>query len=577
MRTVEQNGYKLELDQSNQALSLEIPERQVGQSRLLPTLASGSLNKQSFVSASALAAKAKLFDDGLLAAVEILSQRSSEDFGGKAYMLSTLASLLGESALPSGRDPVSLILAANRLGGSKATVPDWIADDVEQGITAFLSDERASKPVGFYTWTKELESIFQQDRLLQCELEGQEGIAAIVTAINSDEKLKTTYKRHINLISKLTNPLRKKDLQGLLDQKEPLIPPRGLHFFPPSRSHETDLVQRLFGNSPIPEGFDLLSTMIARIRSGELTLTPSPDSGWYDLQTWALEPLVTPESTPESSHLKLHESYRSYLLDLFRSLMSLTREGQIKQLDIPCCGSAAMLPPTDITICPELSAEPTLEFYLRRSLSYRFVRRILSETFGSRALERVPRLTADGATRSSLDAELSQMEGLFYGAYLTVAQQLGVPIQNPSGLGSGRGSQSDAELFLSWLNHLGQDLDLSRDTRMMVPVFYDVQRRKTKAWVFLGWTSAQLLVSFAREPQVISLEKTGPQPATALMHPSQSLLSEGEKPRVRFTQSLYNLDYPVMAEIYVERILNREEFQSHCTRYETAESILSHL
>jgi hypothetical protein len=38
---------------------------------------------------------------------------------------------------------------------------------------------------------------------------------------------------------------------------------------------------------------------------------------------------------------------------------------------------------------------------------------------------------------------------------------------------------------------LGSDRDVSRDARMMVPIFHDEQRKKTKVWAFLGWRTTQ--------------------------------------------------------------------------------------
>jgi hypothetical protein len=41
--------------------------------------------------------------------------------------------------------------------------------------------------------------------------------------------------------------------------------------------------------------------------------------------------------------------------------------------------------------------------------------------------------------------------------------------------------------------------------------------------------------------------------------------------------SAYALAYPVFAETYVSRLLNRDEFRAHCDRYRTQSAILAHL
>jgi hypothetical protein len=39
------------------------------------------------------------------------------------------------------------------------------------------------------------------------------------------------------------------------------------------------LVERLFGDRPIPDGPDLMSELIRRVRSGEISLIPTAESG----------------------------------------------------------------------------------------------------------------------------------------------------------------------------------------------------------------------------------------------------------------------------------------------------------
>ena len=75
--------------------------------------------------------------------------------------------------------------------------------------------------------------------------------------------------------------------------------------------------------------------MIRRIRTGELNLEPGAESGWYDYQIWALEALVIPERMPEGDRLYLDEEYRKLLIELFKGLLTLTRETHVKQLEMP--------------------------------------------------------------------------------------------------------------------------------------------------------------------------------------------------------------------------------------------------
>ena len=41
---------------------------------------------------------------------------------------------------------------------------------------------------------------------------------------------------------------------------------------------------------------------------------------------------------------------------------------------------------------------------------------------------------------------------------------------------------------------------------MMVPVFFDTQRRKTKVWAFLGWRAVSVAVGYRVEPAILAIE-----------------------------------------------------------------------
>jgi hypothetical protein len=47
--------------------------------------------------------------------------------------------------------------------------------------------------------------------------------------------------------------------------------------------------------------------------------------------------------------------------------------------------------------------------------------------------------------------------------------------------------------------------------------------------------------------------------------------------QVEFQFNVQSLAYPVTAEIYVERILDRDEFRRHCDRFKTRSEILKNL
>ena len=576
VRTITQDGFRVQLDLSNQVLRLSMPEdwgwspddsRGKAEAAIMPTLA--ELDSVRFVSASVLAQKAKQFDDGLYAAVELAAQRGVGNFAGKASLLRSIVSSVNQQ--PSSQALVT-VLAGGKLGRPAMDLPAVARQPVQQAIDEFLRDDVLSKPIAFYTWTDELAAIFQQDHMLQTELRDKAGTEALIKILSADKKARAAYEAYLALVSHLTNPLAYPDLREQLaafDRGRLNAPAKDIYFFPPSRAYETDLVQKLYGGRPIPEGFSLIDEMIKRIQAGKLKLLPTADSGWYDYQTWALEPLVIPEKMPEAEHLALDLTYRKQLLELFKGILALTRETHIKQLEVLNKSDACKPSGEEVVIgiYPELNAEPLATYYFRRAWSYYFIRTVLAGAFGPSALENMHRLTAAGPVRVSLAEELRSMEGIFYGAHVSVCRQLGAAPVISSYIGSGKANDADLAAFASWRDKLSGDPDIGQDSRMMVPVSYEILRNKTKAWVFLGWTSKLVTVNFDRSPAATVFDKAG------------KSVEQGaaDAPRLVFHDTSYSLAYPVTAEVYVTKILDRNEFREHCDHYKTRSAILANL
>ncbi len=578
IREINKNGYRIRLDLGTQVLRLSVPEdiyysggfergddiSKKEEAKIIPTLAEASNNQ--FISASLLAQKAKQFDDGLYAAVDLAAQQGAGAFGGKASLLSSLVQCLAQSSAAPPAKAVVTIASAGKIGRPELELPRAYRKPVQQAIDEFNQDELRSKPIGFYTWNDQLGAIFRQDRMLQNELKGKSGIAAIVKALHGNKNDRAVYEGYLQLVSGLTNP-RPPEYQDLrkqlaaFDHGNTAVPDWALYFFPPSRSHETELVKKLFGKGPIPENFNLVDEMVRRIQAGQLQLRPTKDSGWYDYQTWSLEPLVIPNKMPEAAKLHFDDSYLKQLLELFKGILALTRETHIKQLEIPRAGAFR-----DITIhiYPELSAEPLASYYYRRAHAYLFVRRVLEEIFGAAALEKMHRLTAAGFVPPTLAEELLMMENLFYGAHVKVSRQLGmIPTISPYP-GTAEAGDAAVAVFDAWQRRLSEDPDLGTDSRMMVPLFYDMEKQRTKVWVFMGWAEKPLDISFAVPPAATIFDENG-RPVT-----------DGG-PELAFKRTRRALFYPVTAEVYVGRLLNRDEFRAHCDRYKKGSAIINHL
>jgi hypothetical protein len=329
---------------------------------LYPTL--DRTGSDEFASAAVLAHKAKQFDDGLMAAVQMAAQRGLGKFPGKSALLQSLAQQLG------GEDSAHLIQAACVLGKLNAEVPEGSKPVVDALINKFLKDEARSKPVGFYTWNKDLTALFQQDRILQTKLKDVPvaDAIALAKAVWSDANNRRAYESYLTLQSKLTNPQVAADLRPLLialdEGKSPEID-RDTKFFPPSYSHEIDLLKRLYPFGGIPEDFQLMDELVAQVESGHLDLTPRPDSGWYDRQLWSMEPYLLPQQMPEGDRWQANEEYQKHLKELFKGTWALARETHIKDLEVhepaaeaPLDGVEEPEPKIEIHVSPQLSAEP---------------------------------------------------------------------------------------------------------------------------------------------------------------------------------------------------------------------------
>jgi hypothetical protein len=131
--------------------------------------------------------------------------------------------------------------------------------------------------------------------------------------------------------------------------------------------------------------------------------------------------------------------------------------------------------------------------------------------------------------------------------------------------GNPKGGNDGEALFRAWLTSLDKDPDLGQDIRMMVPVFYDQARRKTKVWAVLGIATTPLSVSYITQPAVKEIK--GPD-GKAL---------KPEEVDLNFVYEDHRIAYIASAEVYVTHLLDRSEFRKHCDRYKTYSEILGHL
>jgi len=573
IRKIKSDSFTVKLDLSPQILFLDVPQdresgdmpgkQKVKEATLYPDLKSVPDYYKEFVSASLVAQKVKNFDDGLMASVELLVQKGNSRLPGKEGMLKDLLKVMNE--LPVKKEDAAakakcqaFIYAALALNGVSMDLDAKIKKIAQDSMSVFLKNERLSKPVGIYTWNDTLQRIFQQDRFLQKSIPDANVRRVLGAALAKDNALLSAYGLLLAFYEQMNNPFPPEYCDFRSTDQAQAMKCAAFCLVPPSMAQETELIKRLYGNKPVPEKFSLADALIKEIAGGAVSLKPTERSGWYDYKVYALEPFLLPEKMIEAQKLRYGSEYKNELIRLFKGILALTRETHIKNLEVALAGAAAPEPVIDIY--PGLSVEPAASYYLRLGAAYSFIRDVLSTYFSDTALSHTSRLLPGGksVSGSNLLAELNAMESLAYGMFLISAAEIGLQVQPDVLNRSADQMKKDKETAGKWIKSIKEDADLNADIRMMVPVFYDVQRRLTKVWAVLGYTVKPLNINFESNPSYKVFGAKGKE----------------VKKGVEFKNETKHIIYPVTAEVYTRKIYNREEFRALCDSLKSNSEIL---
>ena len=475
----------------------------------------------------------KAFNDGLYAAIELGVERGLDGSPiDKLAWLTDLAAALDlrakggtDAERPLAANAERYMAAALTLGGG--TPPAGM--DATDLVTAFRADAIHSRPIGFYTWTPELSAIFAQDRFLQNHGPmpmsfGAQAATAVV--LHDAPDLDARYGRILDLYAGLTNPFHDystRDLEpfaqgaGSLAQLDVMrgafvgahpnaaldgsdsTCAQSLALFPASDSPEN----RLFRALACPDGVlppgNLLDLIVSRIRSGALDLTPTPTSGFYDRQLYALETLLTPDRAAEKDHLFLTRRYKQKLVDTFKSILIETRETHVKQLERFALGgsaSAYVEVPT-VDVYPQFPVEPFPTFYLRTARAYAFLNTLLRSILGDAFLDATHRV-GDGGTRGtpSLAAELRDETRLLYGLHLATSAALGMrdamTAEEKAAFPVAQAQDDAAAYATGW----AATPDVAYDPRVIVPAAIDFNAGTATYWAVLGVRPVLSVASF---------------------------------------------------------------------------------
>ena len=265
--------------------------------------------------------KAKQFDDGLFAAIDLAFYKGLKP---KLECLVTLVKRLREHVAP--KSEASAFLAAGlKIAGVELETGQ--PEKVASWLSKFESEPMYSKPLSFYTWSPELTQVFRFMRFFQQPLPQGEPdfISNLVRAVGSDPTLLEDYKRVNSFYARLTNPLANVTLADVSESRAKPGGPQPIAVFPTSRSKETELFSRLFPRG-VSRGADFMKELIRAIRQGNVGLAPTTSSGWYDYQIHALETLLLPEKGPENPKLLLTKTYTMRMLEAFQAFMTKGRK-----------------------------------------------------------------------------------------------------------------------------------------------------------------------------------------------------------------------------------------------------------
>ena len=201
----------------------------------------------------------------------------------------------------------------------------------------------------------------------------------------------------------------------------------------------------------------------------------------------------------------LTKAYKKRMLEAFQALITKRRETHARALEAK--SAEAPWTPPRVQIKPRLRVEPCPSFYLRTARSYDFLLNFLTAAVGEEGLASLHGLKDGGERSKTLLEELHWMREFFYGLHLLSAEDIGMA---PALRSDEPVDRAACEARATqWLANYRDDLDLRLDTRVSVPIYFDVPRRRTRLWATIGVRLAKLHVSYARPPRIRPLNQQG--------------------------------------------------------------------
>ena len=243
--------------------------------------------------------------------------------------------------------------------------------------------------------------------------------------------------------------------------------------------------------------------------------------------------------------------------EAFTALLTKRRETHVRQLDVAHVDSSVPLE-SEQRFRPRLRLEPCVSWYLRTARGYQVLLRVLLDELGAEELDKVHRLTPNGAVSESLAVELGVQERLFYGLYLLSCEDIGF---RPQLLDGEVADVAECQRLASgWLESLYAGKETTEDTRVAVPIFIDRNTGSMRLWAVLGVRLAPLQARFETPPSI------------RLMNSSEDWQ---QVPGDQLESANWTIAVDEYLEVEVPALVppTREQFRRLCDQYRTKAEI----